>query len=138
MGYLSFAYKQTSKVYQTFFTKLKLYKSKEIESTLLEIIKNNQKNVVVGCIYKHPCVANQEFTNDFICPLLEKLLTEKKKVILISNYNTIILNSDVDHQTSDSLDTMYSHSFFPAINTPTRISTTSTILVIIFWQFLII
>ena len=138
MGYLSFAYKQTSKVYQTFFTKLKLYKSKEIESTLLEIIKNNQKNVVVGCIYKHPCVANQEFTNDFICPLLEKLLTEKKKVILISNYNTIILNSDVDHQTSDSLDTMYSHSFFPAINTPTRIPTTSTILVIIFWQFLII
>ena len=49
---------------------LKLYKSEEIESIFLEIIKNNQKNVIVGCIYKHPDVAIQEFTNDFICPLL--------------------------------------------------------------------
>ena len=49
---------------------LKLYKSEEIESIFLEIIKNNQKNVIVGCIYKHPGVAIQEFTNDFICPLL--------------------------------------------------------------------
>ena len=48
----------------------KLYKSEEIESIFLEIIKNNQKNVIVGCIYKHPGVAIQEFTNDFICPLL--------------------------------------------------------------------
>ena len=80
---------------------LKLYKSKEIESTFLEIIENNQKNVIVGCLYKHPGVAIQEFTNGFICPLLEKLLTEKKEVILTGDYNINILNSDVDHQTSD-------------------------------------
>ena len=73
---------------------LKLYKSKEIESTFLEIIENNQKNVIVGCIYKHPGAAIQEFT---------------------------ILNSDVDNQTSNFLDTMYSNSFFPTINTPTHI-----------------
>ena len=80
---------------------LKLCKSKEIESTFLEIIENNQKIVIVGCLYKHPSVAIQEFTNDFICPLLEKLLTEKKEVILMGDYNINILNSDVDHQTSD-------------------------------------
>ena len=80
---------------------LKLYKSKEIESTFLEIIENNQKNVIVGCLYKHPGVAIQEFTNDFICPLLEERLTEKKEVILIGDYNINILNSDVDHQASD-------------------------------------
>ena len=56
---------------------LNLCKSKEIESTFLEIIENNRKNVIVGCIYKHP-VTIQEFTNDFICLLLEKLLTEKR------------------------------------------------------------
>ena len=38
---------------------------------------------------------------DFICPLLEKRLTEKKEVILIGDYNINILNSDVDHQASD-------------------------------------
>ena len=29
---------------------LKLCKSKEVESTFLEIIENNQKNVIVGCL----------------------------------------------------------------------------------------
>ena len=33
---------------------LNLCKSKEIESTFLEVIENNRKNVIVGCIYKHP------------------------------------------------------------------------------------
>ena len=112
-----------------FSKKLKLFKSKELESTLLEIIKNNQKNVVLGCIYKHPGVAIQEFTNDFICPLHEKLSTEKKVVIQMADYNINILNSDVGHQTSGFLDTMYSNSFFPTINTRTRISTTSRTLI---------
>ena len=100
---------------------LKLYKSKEIESTFLEIIENNLKNVITGCIYKHPGAAIQEFTNDFICLLLEKLLIEKKEVILMGDYNINIINSDVDNQTSGFLDTMYSNSFFPTINTPTHI-----------------
>ena len=92
---------------------LKFYKSKEIESTFLEIIENNLKDVITGCIYKHPGAAIQEFTNDFICLLLEKLLTEKKEVILMGDYNINIINSDVDNQTSDFLDTMCSISFFP-------------------------
>ena len=73
---------------------LKLYKSKKIESIFFE---NNQKKIIVGCVYKDPGVAIQEFTNDFICPLFEKLLTEKKEVILIGDYNINILNSDADH-----------------------------------------
>ena len=45
--------------------------------------------------------SHSEFTNDFISLVLEKLLTEKKGVILMGDYNINILNSDVDHQTSD-------------------------------------
>ena len=34
---------------------LKLYKEREIESTIFEIIEpNSKKNKVIGCIYKHP------------------------------------------------------------------------------------
>ena len=58
---------------------LKLCKSKEIESTVIEIIENNQKSVIAGCISEHPGAAIEGFTNDFICPLLKKLLTEKKR-----------------------------------------------------------
>ena len=43
----------------------------------------------------------------------------------MGDYNTNILNSDVDHQTSDFLDKVYSNSFFPTINTSTCISPTS-------------
>ena len=53
--------------------------------------------------------SHSEFTNDFISLVLEKILTEKKGVILMGDYNINILNSDVDHQTSDFLDTMYSN-----------------------------
>ena len=43
----------------------------------------------------------------------------------MGDYNINILNSDVDNQTSNFLDAMYSNSFFPTINTPNHISTTS-------------
>ena len=71
---------------------LKIYKSKEIESKFIEIIDAKSKNKMTGCIYKHRKVCVSEFTNDFINPLLEKLAIEKKKVILMGDYNINILN----------------------------------------------
>ena len=76
--------------------------------------------LLLDVFYKHPGVAIQEFTNNLICLLLEKLLTENKEVIPMADYNINFLNSDVDHQASDFLDTIYSKSFFPTINTPNQ------------------
>ena len=60
---------------------LNLYKEKEIESTLVEIIEPNlrNKNKIIGCICKRPNVTVAEFTSDFINPLLEKLFHEKRR-----------------------------------------------------------
>ena len=33
---------------------LKIYKSKELETTFIEIINPKEKNIIVGCIYRHP------------------------------------------------------------------------------------
>ena len=49
----------------------------------------------------------------------------------MGDYSINILN--VEYQTSDFLDTMYSNSFFPTINTPTRISATSRTLMTIWF-----
>ena len=57
---------------------LKIYKSREVESTFIEIIETKSKNKIIDYIYKHPKVCVSEFTNDFINPLLQKLVTEKK------------------------------------------------------------
>ena len=59
---------------------LTLCKSKEIESSFIEIIESKKKNTIVGCIYKQPNVSVGEFTNDFLEPLLVKLSFKKRKL----------------------------------------------------------
>ena len=43
-----------------------LYDPGKIESTFIEIICSKSTNVIVGCIYKHPTLPINDFTNDFI------------------------------------------------------------------------
>ena len=58
----------------------------------------------IGCIYKHPKICISEFTNDFINPLLEKLATEKKELIVMGDYSINILNCNSNNETSDFID----------------------------------
>ena len=58
---------------------LMMYKSKEIESTFIELFSNNNSNTVIGCIYKNPKVPVTKFMEDYLVPLLEKLDKRKKK-----------------------------------------------------------
>ena len=37
---------------------LQIYKPREIESVFVEIIYPYEKNIIVGCIYRHPCMSN--------------------------------------------------------------------------------
>ena len=43
---------------------LNIYHKEMIESTFVEIINKNEKNVVAGCIYKHP-----DFLDNHLLPL---------------------------------------------------------------------
>ena len=38
-----------------------IYKKRELESVFIEIIQKDSKNIVVGCIYRHPCMQQSEF-----------------------------------------------------------------------------
>ena len=108
---------------------LKIHKSKEIKSTLIEIIEAKSKYKIICCIYKHLKVCISEFTNDFINPQPEKLATENKEIILMDDYNINIQNCNSDNETSDFIDTMYASSFYPTINIQNRITATSKILI---------
>ena len=48
---------------------LNMYKSKEIESTFIEIIESNAKNKMFGCINKQPKVPVSQFANGFLSSL---------------------------------------------------------------------
>ena len=108
---------------------LMMYKSKEIESTFIELFSNNNSNTVIGCIYKNPKVPVTKFMEDYLVPLLEKLAKEKKETILMGDFNINILNCNSDRDTSSFIDTIYSNSFYLTINIPTLITSTSKTLI---------
>ena len=58
---------------------LNIYNKKLIESTFIEIISPKGKNMIVGCIYKHPKQGIKDFTETYIVPLVEKISFEKKR-----------------------------------------------------------
>ena len=55
-----------------------IYKSKELESFFVEIINPKETNTVVGVIYRHPCMDENLFTNDYLKQINDKLSTENK------------------------------------------------------------
>ena len=44
-----------------------------VESTFIEILNKKQKNMIIGCAYKHPKNEVSDFMNNFITSLLDKL-----------------------------------------------------------------
>ena len=71
---------------------LNLYKSKNLESIFIEIISTNNKNIVVGCVYRHPSMDSNEFNEHCLSILNEKHLLEKnKEIILMGDFNINLL-----------------------------------------------
>ena len=73
------------------------YKSKELESIFIEIMYKKKKKVIIGCLYKHPCMPIDEFNDEFLLPLLEKASKENKKLILLGDFNINLLKSDTEN-----------------------------------------
>ena len=72
------------------------YKSKELESTFIEIINPRKKNTVCGCIYRHPKMDINEFTTNYLNPLLTKLGKEGKNIFLLGDFNVDLLKIGTD------------------------------------------
>ena len=100
---------------------LMIYKKRVLESVFIEIIQKNSKNMVVGCIYRHPCMQHSEFNDKYLKPLSEKLISENKEVILLGDFNI--------ENVSDFLDIIYSTNLVPNLNSPTRLTIQSQTLI---------
>ena len=108
---------------------LMIYKKREMESVFIEIIQKNSKNMVVGCIYRHPCMQHSEFNDEYLKPLSEKLISENKEVILLGDFNIDLLKCDSNKNVSDFLDIIYSTNLVPNITSPTRLTSRSQTLI---------
>ena len=108
---------------------LKMYKSKDLESVFIEIINKESKNTIVGCIHKHPKLATDEFNNQFLSPMIEKVSFGIKEVYQMGDFTLNLLNYESNQETADFLNNMHSNSLVPYITLPTRITPRSKTLI---------
>ena len=101
---------------------LNAYKAKELESLFIEIINKKESNDIVGVIYRHPCMDEQEFINEHLRDITDKLSNEKKKIFIAGDFNFDLIKSSDHNDTFEFFDTMMSNFLLPSITLPTKIN----------------
>ena len=115
------------------YTLLPIYKRSTIWKGLFIEIEGKQlsKNVVIGNIYRPPRDRNviyQSFFNE-IGPVLTTIGDFKCEIILTGDLSINLLNVNVKPIFNEFLDIITSHSFYPHITLPTRLSRRSGTLI---------
>ena len=64
-----------------------------------------------------------EFKDDYLNELLDKLIKENKNMFLLGDFNINLLNYDIHPPTNEFLDFLSSHCFLPHILQPSRVTT---------------
>ena len=101
-----------------------------IECLFVEVqtLDKSEKHKLIGVVYRPPDTRVELF-NDAISEVLSILKTENKKCYILGDFNLNLLNSDKHPPTDDFINIMFSYSFVPVINKPTRISNKSATLI---------
>lgn len=109
---------------------LKIYKNKLLESAFIELINPRKSNDIIGVIYRHPSMDQNEFNDDYLKPLLDKISNEKNKNVYIAgDFNFDLLNSSTHDETSNFFNLMTSNYLLPLITLPTRINSINDTLI---------
>ena len=100
-----------------------IYESKLIESSFIEIINKGRSNHIIGVIYRHPTLALENFTDNYMRPLVTKLYKDNKKQITIAgDFNVNLLN--LGHSaSSEFFDLLTANHLLPTITLPTKLNT---------------
>ena len=101
---------------------LKFNSPSNYESTFIEVILPDRKNMILGCIYRHPTstISIQQFINESIEPLLDKISAENKFGSLVGDFNIDLLKTDTNDNVNAFYNNVTSHFFAPYILQPTR------------------
>ena len=94
--------------------------NKDIECLMTEIELNAVK-MYVGIIYRTPDADVRNFC-DYLVNIIESLKPHNQSCYLMGDYNIDLLKHCTHNPTSEFLDLMFSNSFIPLINKPTRVT----------------
>ena len=96
-----------------------------MESNFIEIPKRynsvSNNNIIIGVVYSPPDTDVNMFTV-YITQNLSAIKNENKTVYITGDLNINLLNTDKHIPGAEFIETMYSYSFFPLINKPTRVA----------------
>ena len=91
------------------------------ESVWIEIKNNNSKNIVCGCIYRHPNQHISEF-NNYIDSTLKKIITdENKEVYICGDFNIDLLKINDHKNYLEFFNLLSCYGILPFITQPTRV-----------------
>ena len=82
---------------------------------------DKSKNIVCGCVYRHPKTDIDELTS-YISKCLTKISKKKKESYVKGDFNVDLLKYDSSNKYQKCLNMMTSSVFLPYILQPTRIS----------------
>ena len=108
---------------------LKKEGNKEFEAVWIEIKKKGSKNIVVGCLYRHPHSSNLKDFSSYINTCLVKLNKESKEIYVTGDFNIDLLKYDSNCNYRDFYNLITSNGFLPLILQPTRITDSSQTLI---------
>ena len=98
------------------------------ESCFLEL-RGQQKNIIVGSIYRPPNTCIKEFNSWFGEQISKVSKESRKEIILGLDHNLDFLKHHVHHRRQDFLELIMDSGLIPAITRPTRITPNSATLI---------
>ena len=64
-----------------------MHRKSLVESTFIELMNTKQKNMIIGCICKHPKQRTHDLNENYILSLMDKLSREKKNLLIMVDFN---------------------------------------------------
>ena len=101
----------------------------QFEAIFAEIILPDRKNLIVGCLYRHPTspVSVRDFTSEHMEPLLTKISKEKKEIVLMGDFNVDLLKTSSNNSAGEFFNNLSTHFLTPYVLQPTRLKSKTLI-----------
>ena len=94
------------------------------EAVWIEIEMEKAKNIVSGCVHRHPSSDINEFAN-YISKCLTTISKENRECHATGDFNIDLLKYDICPKHKEFVNTMTSFGFLPHILQPSRITESS-------------
>ena len=106
-----------------------IYENVKLVSTLIKLINTKKSNVIISAIYRHPSIELNDFNDNYLNPLLDKISKERKSIFLFGDFSVNLLKYDCHALTNKFFDYLSCHMLLPKIMQPTRVTSNSKALI---------